>query len=616
MYGFIGKLLEVNLSNGQVHEARLDPIACRDYIGGSGLAARLYLDRLHEPPFPDPFDPENPLIIMTGPFAGISLPGSSRFSVCARSPLTNLWGEASCGGYFAPALKAAGFDGIILTGVASNPVYLIIQNGLAELRQADDLWGQDTYWVDDTLKTRHGKNARSLCIGAAGENLVRFAAVMQDKGHTAGRTGMGAVMGSKRLKAIVAQGSGKPTIHDLPAIKELRTAIHARESTSLQSETFRLFGTAGSLFVGSMMGDVPLKNWQLGSWENESFQELDGTTMADTILTHNDTCHSCSIACKRRVAVNEGEFLVPEGPGPEYETIAAFGSMALNTDLKSIAKANELCNRLGMDTISCGATIAFAIEATERGVLDSNLAWGDARSIVDMVEAIAHRQGLGDILAEGSQRAAESIGQANSEILLTVKSMELPMHNPQVYHGLGVGYATAPRGACHNAANFHLEVGSVFYPELGLEGPFEERSSQGKAFLSARAQDFAMVENAACLCMFDAANYSVTQVVQALAAITGFPYTVEEITQIGERLWQLKHGINLLMGATVKDDRLPQRLLQPKDDGPAAGSVPGMELMLREFYMLRDMDSHGYPSSKRLLNLGLDDLAKLLAKSQ
>jgi aldehyde:ferredoxin oxidoreductase len=614
MHGYIGRLLEVDLETNQVHDTMLDQIQCRKYVGGSGLAARLYLDRMGEPPFPEPLDPGNPLIIMTGPIAGISLPGSSRFAVCARSPLTNLWGEASCGGYFAPALKAAGYDGIIIANAAPNPVYLIIEDGHAEIREAGDIWGQDTYWVDDALKDRHGKNARTLSIGLAGENLVRFAAAMQDKGHTAGRTGMGAVMGSKRLKAIVALGKGKAAINDPLPLKEIQSAVHARQCESLYSQTFTAFGSAGSLYVGSMMGDIPLKNWQIGSWDDEAFQALDGTAMSDTILTHNDTCHSCSVACKRRVAVNDGDFLVPEGPGPEYETIGAFGSMTLTSNLKAIAKANELCNRHGMDTISCGTTIAFAIEATERGLLESDLCWGDPSFIVAMVDAIAHRQGLGDLLAEGSQRAAAQIGQADSDMVLTVKGMELPMHNPQAYHGLGLGYATAPRGACHNAANFHLEVGSVFYPELGLEGPFEEKSSQGKAFLSARGQDFAMLENAASLCMFDSVNYSVTQVVQAMASITGFPYTVEEIIQIGERLWQLKHGINLLLGATSQDDRLPGRLLQPLEDGPAAGSVPDMELMLREFYALRDLDARGIPSSERLQSLGLDDLSLRLSK--
>jgi len=613
MNGFIDKTLIVNLDTGQVQDHSLNPTQLRDYIGGSGLAARLFLDLLEDPPYPESFDPANPLIIMTGPAAGISLPGSSRFAVCARSPLTNLWGESSCGGYFAPALKASGYDGVIVTGKSDSPVYLLIENGHAEIRDASDLWGKDTYQTDDLLKASHGKPARTLSIGSAGENLVRFASVTHDKAHSAGRTGMGAVMGSKHLKAVVALGKGKVTVANPEALKPIRESLRTKQAESLHSQTFEAFGTSGGLYVSSMMGDVPLKNWQLGEWEDDNFIALDGTTMSDTILTHNYTCHSCSVSCKRRVEVTEGPYEIEEGPGPEYETIAVFGAMTLNPNLKSIARANQLCNRHGLDTISCGATIAFAIEATERGYLQSDLNLGEPASIVNMVEAIAQRQGLGNLLAEGSQRAATSLGIADNEMVLTIKGMELPMHNPQAYHGLGCGYATSPRGACHNAANFHLELGSVFYPELGLPGPFEEKSSIGKAFLSARSQDYAMVENSLSLCIFDTVNYTVTEAIQALSAITGFPYTLEEIIQAGERLWQLKHGINLLFGATSADDRLPKRLLKPLEEGPAAGSVPDIDLMLREFYELRDLNARGYPSRARLENLGLNDLADRLS---
>jgi aldehyde:ferredoxin oxidoreductase len=318
------------------------------------------------------------------------------------------------------------------------------------------------------------------------------------------------------------------------------------------------------------------------------------------------------VACKRRVAVREGPFRLPEGPGPEYETVAAFGSLLLISDLEAVAKANEQCNRYGLDTISCGATIAFAAEAAERGLLESDLAWGDPGAVLRIIDAIALRRGLGDLLAEGSERAAAALGQADADFVLAVKGLELPMHSPRAYHGLGLGYATAPRGACHNAANVYLEMGSVFYPEFGLDGPFVEQSSEGKAVLSARGQDYAAVQNAACFCVLNNLVLSVSEMVQALTAVTGFAYTVEEIVRIGERLWQLKHGINCLMGATAAADRLPPRLLVPLQDGPTAGSVPDMATMLGEFYSLRDLDDNGRPSRTRLENLGLGDLANRL----
>ena len=343
MYGYTGKLLEVDLSTGTTRDLPLDPGLARDYIGGSGLAARLYLDRVGGAPYPAPLDPANPLIVMTGPVAGHLLPGSSRFALCARSPQTGLWGEASCGGFFAPALKAAGYDGLIVTGAASSPVYLLVENGQAELRDAAHLWGRDTYETDDALKAAHGAAARTVSIGPAGENLVCYAAAVHDKGHVAGRTGMGAVMGSKRLKAIVALGKGKPPVAVPAGLKPLRESVVSRQADNLTTQTLKAYGTDGAMYVGSLMGDVPFRNWRNGEWDDDSIQALDGATMAETILTGTGTCHSCSVACKREVAVADGPYIVAKGPGPEYESVAAFGSLLLVPDLAATAAANDRC---------------------------------------------------------------------------------------------------------------------------------------------------------------------------------------------------------------------------------------------------------------------------------
>ncbi len=614
MYGYTGKLLQVDLDAGTTRELALQPDLARAYIGGSGLAARLYLDLFSAPPYPGPLDADNPLIVMTGPVAGHLLPGSSRFAICARSPQTGLWGEASCGGFFAPALKAAGFDGLIITGAASRPVYLLIGDGRAELHDASHLWGRDTYETDDALKASHGRAARTMSIGPAGENLVRYAAVVHDKGHVAGRTGMGAVMGSKQLKAIVAVGRGKPEVAAPAALKPLREDALAKQQENLMSQTFQAYGTNGAMYVGSLMGDVPFGNWRSGEWDDDALLALDGATMSETILTGSGTCHSCSVACKREVAVADGPYIVAQGPGPEYESVAAFGSMALVSDLAAIAAANDRCNRYGLDTISCGATIAFAIEATEAGLLHSDLAWGDAAGMLAAIDDIAFRRGVGDLLAKGSAAAAAQLGPEAAAFAVTVKGLEVAMHSPRAYHSLGIGYATAPRGACHNAANVYLAMGGVQYAELGVEGGQPEQSSEGKAFTSAVGQDYAAVQNAASFCMLNNINFTVTQMAEALAAVTGFPYTVAEIAQAGERLWQLKHGINLLLGATAADDRLPPRLMEPLDDGPTASSVPDMGLMLAEFYALRGLDDDGRPARDRLERLGLLDLADALGR--
>jgi len=613
MPGYMGRLLAVNLSDGRAQATSLNPTDSRDYIGASGLAARLYFDRvLAGGSAPEPFDPANPLYVITGPLAGVSLPGSSRFCIASRSPLTGIWGEASCGGYFAPALKSAGYDGIVITGAAPRPVYLLIAGDRVELIPADDLWGQDTYTTSDRLRARHGETMRTLAIGPAGENRVRFAAVMNDKADTAGRTGMGAVFGAKNLKAIVAGGQQKVTVADPAALAALRRELLAQIKENMTLQTFRAFGTAGSVYYGSSMGDLPIKNWQEGTWEEEKILALDGTTMADTILTHTGTCHSCPVACKREIEVTETPFAVPKGPGPEYETVAALGSLCLNNDLAAVAKANELCNRYGMDTISCGSVIAFAIEATEARLLTSDLAWGDAAALIRTVEAIAYRRGIGDLLAEGVRRAAATLGPAAADMAIHVKGLEVPMHDPRAYHGIGLGYATGVRGACHNAGNVYIEIGSALYPEVGINDILPGQSSTGKAFYSARGQDMSALINAMSLCFFNSAAYSVTQMAQALTVVTGTAYTVEDVARTGERLWFLKRGIGCLLGATAADDVLPRRLQRALNDGPAAGSIPDLELLLREFYALRDLDASGRPGRERLVSLGLGDLADRL----
>ena len=335
--------------------------------------------------------------------------------------------------------------------------------------------------------------------------------------------------------------------------------------------------------------------------------------MADTILVGSSACYACPIACKRQVEVKESPFATAKGAGPEYETIMAFGPLCLNPDLAAIAKANDLCNRYGLDTISTGAVLAFATEATERGYLSSDLAWGDSQALVSAIEGIAMRQGIGNLLAEGVRRAAAAMGIADdAEWVPHVKGLEVPMHDPRCYYGVGVGYATSPRGANHNAANVYVELGSVIYPEVGLDGDVSSRITEGKAYLSAMSQRIGCVVDALALCMFISWAYSLGDLVEALNSVTGFSYDVPQLMQTGERLWALKRGISNLLGATAADDRLPQRLLTPLQDGPTAGTAPDLQTMLAEFYQLCGLDEQGRVSRQRLLSLGLGDVAALL----
>jgi aldehyde:ferredoxin oxidoreductase len=614
MAGYIGKLLQVDLTSGAIGVQPLDPAFARPYIGASGLAARLYFDMtLARGLQAEPFSPHNPLLIMTGPLQGTTLPGSGRFSVCSRSPLTTFWGESNCGGDMGPFLKFAGFDGIVITGAAAVPSVLWIEDGHAELCPAAGLWGKDTYETADALGAAGGKGAKVFCIGPAGENLVRYAAILSDKKAAAGRTGMGAVMGSKKLKAIVVRGSGKVTIANPEPFKALRRAVQAKIHDNLPLQGFKSFGTAGSIYYNSLVGDIAARNWQQGTFDDSALLALDGTTLADTILTGSSACYACPVVCKREVEVTDGGVTRAKGAGPEYETIMGFGPMLMNSDLKATAAANELCNRLGLDTISCSATIAFATEATERGLLPSDLKWAETEPMLAMIGKIAQRTGPGDLLAEGVKRAAVRLGvAADADWVPHVKGSELPMHDPRCYYGVGLGYATSPRGANHNAANVYIELGSAIYPEMGLDGDLSSRRTEGKAFLSAMSQRLGCVVDALTLCFFDSWGYTLEEMCQALNCVAGFDYDVAELARSGERLWALKRSISNLLGATAADDRLPGRLLTPLADGPTAGSAPDLPAMLREFYEICDIDEKGRVSRERLESLGLGDVAALL----
>lgn len=613
MYGYSGKLLEVNLSRGTVAEIPLgDPELLRRFLGGSGLAARLYFDRtLAQGKKPEPLDADSPLFVFPGPLNCSRLPGTSRFSVATRSPLTGLWGDSSCGGNFGPTLKYTGYDGIVFTGASPEPVYLYVDEATAELRDAWFLWGKDTYQTEDGLIARHGKGTRVLSIGPAGENLVRYASLVNDRGAVAGRAGMGAVPGSKRLKAIAVKGSKRVELADPKAAEAIARSVRAKARESVSMQTLTSLGTDGGMYLGgAMLGDVPTGNWRTTLWE-EGYQKLDGAAMAETILVKNAACLYCPVGCKRVVKVDQGPYRMPPGSGPEYETAAALGAMCLVDDLEAVAYAGRLCDLYGMDTISCGATISFAMEATERGLLKSDLSWGDAAAVIGMIEKIARREGLGDLLAEGSKRAAAKIGGA--DLAVEIKGLEAPMHDPRAFHGLALSYATGTRGACHMACEtYALESGTVFRSELGLAGPFENQTGQGKASLVVKAQDWGALLNSLTICQFINWNYTATELVEATNAVTGFGYTLGEFMETGARIWHLKRGIGCLLGVTAADDRVPSRALAPLEEGPTAGSAPDFELMVREYYPLRGLDAQGRPSRERLAQLGLADLANLL----
>jgi len=622
MYGYAGKYLDVNLSSGDILVIDMDESLCRDFLGGSGLAARIYIEMF--PGDVDPMSEKNPLIIMTGPWTGSRVPGGNRFGIGARSPLTGLWGEASTGGYFGPELKSAGYDGIVLRGKASSSVYLWVNGDEVELRDARDLWGKDTYETIDILWERShsesGKKSRVLAIGPAGETGVRFANIVHDKHHIAGRTGMGAVMGSKNLKAISVVGAGKKLeVADPDALKAWRQKVMEMFAESIVVESLRAFGTNANLEVGSMLGDVPFKNWSLGEWD-EGVAKLNGPTYSDEILVKGYACWACPIGCKRVVKVEEGPYKVPEGAGPEYETVCMLGTNLLNSNLASVAKGNEICNRYGFDTITAGEIIAVVIESQEKGLISPEacdgvkVGWGDSTGIIRLLEMIGKNDGFGAKMALGSRSLAKLIGGGAEEFAVEVRGLDLPAHDPRGFHGFAIAYATSVRGACHCAStNLYLEQGSnVPLPKIDLEGPFDEQSSIGKAYLTARAQELAQIFNSAVVCLFTAISFNEDMLLEAINSVTGFDYDLDSFMRVGERIWFAKRGLQYLFGSDGSDDVIPKRIATPLSEGPAQGSVPDFDLMKKEYYEYRGLDSRGLPNRDKLEDLGLNKLAELI----
>lgn len=648
MHGYCGRLLAVDLTARRVEERALPDEAARLYIGGSGLAARLFFDavapalraaRRRPADYPDPLGPDNPLIIMTGPLTGTRLVAAARWAVAARSPLTGIWGECNVGGSFGAELKSCGYDGIVIVGRAAAPAYLLIAGGRASLEPAGDLWGRDCYETEDALAARHGaagagRRPRTMCIGPAGENLVRFACIMHDKHHAAGRTGLGAVMGAKRLKAVVAQAApragaaagptagaaphnapapyGAPAPADPAALDALVAALRARAADSMIIKTLTETGTIASMDLGSLIGDVPVKNFSRGAWDG--FERLTVDAYGRH-LVGTSTCYGCPVGCFRKVDAAALGHVLKGAPGAEYETLAMFGANLLIDDLPAILVAGEVANRLGLDTISAGATIAFAYEAADRGLLDRLAAgWGDPRRLVELLADIAHRRDAGALLADGSAALARRIGDGAEAFLCAVKGLEAPAHDPRAAHGLGIAYASSPRGACHmQSLMFGMEMTGFLAPEAGIDYDGNQQSSAGKGALNKAAQDLDCVfGQSALLCHLGGNVYRPGDLVAALNAVTGLGLTLADVLECGARIWHLKRGIGNLYGMGRADDRLPPRLVEPLSEGGAADSTPDMEAMLAEWYQARGLDPDGRPRRDVLEGLGLAPLAALL----
>ncbi|MFC1719073.1 aldehyde ferredoxin oxidoreductase family protein, partial [Candidatus Poribacteria bacterium] len=524
------------------------------------------------------------------------VPTACKMTVCTRSPLTNIWCEATVGGYFPAELSRAGLGGIVIRGKADRPVYLWLKSPEEiEIIDCDEIWEFDTFKSSEVLQGKTDPKAQVATIGPAGAKLVRLSNIMfgGKDARAAGRGGLGAAIGSKNLKAVVVRGSqNRWDVHD----RERLLAETKRANSQIKefAKGLSLFGTAGGVESVELHGDLPIRNWQLGSWE-EGAKKTSGRRMVDEMLVRHYGCYACPIRCGKILKVN-GDHL----HGPEYETTAGFGAMCLNDDMESIVQANKLCNMYGLDTISTSAVIAFAMEAYEKGILtDSDgisLSWGNADAIIQMVHKIANREGIGELLGNGVRHAAEALGGGAGEFAVHTKGLEYPYHDPRAFIDMAASYATANRGGCH-LESFSYPLGyGVTVKELGYDQETDPYSHEGKAEIAVTMQNLMSVYNGLGLCKFLLRADVGPELLNIWTnCATGWNNSMEDLMSIGERVFNLKRAYNVKLGISRKDDALPKRFLIPKKEGAAAGSSPDMERLMDEYYRIRGWTTDGVP---------------------
>jgi len=626
MYGYASKTLRADLTESKVKIQKFNEKFYKKFLGGVGIAAKFLFDETG--PEVDPLGPENRLIFAAGPFQNTGVLGSARWGVSAISPLTGVWGEANGSGSWGIMLRAAGFDAVVVQGKAEKPVYLWIHDDEAEIRDASKFWGKDSYEAHDKIKDELGVPRASIVkIGQAGENLVRMACVVGDKHAFAGRTGMGAVMGSKNLKAIAVFGTTKQEVADPEKLRKLSGNLSVKVAKS--AADFGKYGTPFFLTLSYDYRNAPLKNWALGDW-TKGIVKLSTPRYAEKLTAKITHCPHCPVGCRINVKVEKPQKYACEGAGPEYETVCLMGTSLLIDSLEAIAKLNDLSNRYGVDTISTGSAIAVAMEAYENGVLTKEdtdgleLKWGAADAAIALLEKIVKREGIGDTLAEGSLAAAKKMSKEVVETVVHVKGLDFPAHDPRACNPQGLNYATGNRGACH-VRGFVLDhyqvymapsdtaVASLTMPEIGLGLP-PKTGWRGQSIFVARNQDWACLFDSLIQCKFMTClgkddSLLLGDHVKLLNYVTGWNISAKELMKIGERIFNLQRAINVKRGVSRCDDRIPSRIFEkahPKH------LIPSLEPMLDEYYEVRGWTTDGKPTREKLLELGLENAAKTL----
>ena len=589
MFGWMNKIIKIDISNGKQEIVKISDEIRRKYLGGRGLGVKLYFDMCATDI--DPFSAENALIFLTGPVTGL-IPTAGRYQVISRSPQTGTICDASSGGVFGNQLKKTGLDGFIVIGKAEKPVYLLITDDGIEIKDASHLWGKNTHETRDALQDEYSSKASVASIGPAGENQVIYSAIMNDKDRAAGRGGMGAVMGSKNLKAIVALGTKEIPVADSDGLKELLTKIDRLiDKHPVTGKSLNLLGTSVLVNVINAHGMLPTENFQRGVFNDA--EGISGEKITEVLLQKRSACFHCPIACGRTTKTAN-----KEGEGPEYETVWAFGAQLGINDLTKITEANYLCNELGLDTITTGSTIGCAMELYEKEAFPHELKWGNADILEKLVQDIAYKRGIGGELALGSKRLAEKYGRP--ELAMQVKGLELPAYDPRGVQGQALAFATSNRGGCHMRAY-------AIAPEiLGSPMNIDRYSAEGKAEIVALLQDVSAVVDSMVLCRFLQFAMSISTFREMINVITGWDYTDEELLEVGKRIYTLERDFNSKAGFTRKDDMLPIRFLEEElEEGSSRNRVVQLDKMLDEYYVVRGWDENGIPTEETKRKLGI-----------
>ena len=618
MHGYNGKILRVNLSSGAISVDEPDESFYRRYLGGRGFISYFLLKEVARNA--DALGAENKLVFATGPLTGVPVAGSGRNSVGAKSPLTNLYGDGEVGGYWGAELKHAGYDAIIIEGKSEDPVFLWIKDGKAEIRDASHLRGKTTRDCEQLIKGELGD--RNVCvaqIGPAGENLVRYACVINDLGHVCGRCGIGAVMGSKKLRAIAVRGHRKVELADAGTISSIAKWYRDNFKNIRWSASLSVHGTTGNFAGLNRTGVLPTRNFRESIFEGAD--NISAEAIEAGALKRRRGCYACPVRCKPVVSVGEPYNVDPIYGGPEYETQAALGSFCGVDNLGALLKGNELCNANGLDTISTGVTIAFAMECFERGILTKKdtgglaLNFGNAEAMLQMIEMIARREGFGKVLAEGSARAAQAIGKGAEEFAMQVKQQEIPMHDPRWKQGLGIGYAVSPTGAdhCHNIHDG--DYARRITNELNSLGVFEPLPindlSSAKVRLLYYGSTWRHLLDCLVICLF--ISFDVQQIVDLVRATTGWPTSAFELMKIGERCIQMTRAFDIREGMSKDEDKLPERFFTPFASGPLKGLKIEKEALAKArdiYYDIAGWDREsGAPTLGKLQELGIEWVA-------